>query len=212
MYKRQILAIRALKAHCLAAGLGESDTLEIILRSVVGIDLNPLAVLAARVNYLLAIADLVPYRRRPIEIPIYLADSILTPIQGADLFTRDRRVLKTSVGELPVPAAVDTREEMEALTTLLEEYVRGGFSADVFVQRARAVIKPADAPGTEAVLRELFEKLVELERQAHELAAAGDKKALKAVEAEVDQAAAELWEITEEELAEIRRSLEELRG
>jgi len=31
------------------------------------------------------------------------------------------------------------------------------------------------------------------------------------VAAEVDQAA-ELWEITEEELAEIRRSLEELRG
>jgi len=121
-------------------------------------------------------------------------------------------VLKTLVGELPVPAAVDTWEEMEALTTLLEEYVRGGFFADVFVQRARTAIHPADAPGTEAVLRELFEKLVELERQAHELAAAGDKKALKAVEAEVDQAAAELWEITEEELAEIRRSLEELRG
>jgi methylase of polypeptide subunit release factors len=168
-----VLAIRALKAHCLAAGLGESDTLEIILRSVVGIDLNPLAVLAARVNYLLAIADLVPYRRRPIEIPVYLADSILTPTQGADLFTKDRRVLKTSVGELPVPAAVDTREEMEALTTLLEEYVRGGFSADVFVQRARTAIQPADEPGpalseaegTEAVLRELFKKLSELERQ-----------------------------------------------
>jgi len=160
-----ILAIRALKAHCLAAGLGESDTLEIILRSIAGIDLNPLAVLAARVNYLLAIADLVPHRRRPVEIPVYLADSILTPTQGADLFTKDRRVLKTSVGELPVPAAVDTRDEMEALTTLLEEYVRGNFSADAFVQRARTVIRPANEPGVEAVLRELFEKLSALERQ-----------------------------------------------
>jgi hypothetical protein len=46
----------------------------------------------------------------------------------------------------------------------------------------------------------------------HELAAAGDMKALQSVEAEVDQAAAELWGITAEELAKIRRSLEELRG
>lgn len=159
-----ILAIRALKAHCQAAGLGESDTLEIILRSVVGIDLNPLAVLASRVNYLLAIAELVPYRRGLIEIPVYLADSILTPT-GGDVFTHDQRVLKTSVGELPVPTAVDTREEMEALTTLLEEYVRGDFSAEAFVQQARKAIEPADEPRVEATLRELFEKLVELDRQ-----------------------------------------------
>lgn len=45
----------------------------------------------------------------------------------------------------------------------------------------------------------------------HELAAAGDKKALKAVEDEVDQAA-ELWGITDRELREIQRSSEELRG
>jgi hypothetical protein len=55
------------------------------------------------------------------------------------------------------------------------------------------------------------QRLAELSRRAHELAAAGDKKALKAVEDKVDQAAAELWGITGEELAEIRRSLEELR-
>jgi hypothetical protein len=51
-----------------------------------------------------------------------------------------------------------------------------------------------------------------LSQRAHELAAAGDKKGLKAVEDEVDRAAAELWGITAEELAEIRRSLEELQG
>jgi len=56
------------------------------------------------------------------------------------------------------------------------------------------------------------QRLAELSRRAHELAAAGDKKALQAVEDEVDQAAAELWGITAEEQAEIRRSLEELRG
>jgi len=47
-------------------------------------------------------------------------------------------------------------------------------------------------------------------QQAHELAAAGDEAGLAAVAAQVDQAAAELWSITDQELADIRRSLEEL--
>ena len=43
---------------------------------VVGFDLNPLAVLTARANYLLAIADMLP-AKGPVEIPVYLCDSIL---------------------------------------------------------------------------------------------------------------------------------------
>ena len=45
---------------------------------------------------------------------------------------------------------------------------------------------------------------------AHQLAAAGDEAGLAAVEAQVDEAAAELWGITDTELQEIRRSLVEL--
>ncbi len=51
-----------------------------ILSGVVGLDLNPLAVMAARANYLIAIADLLPHAGRvevPVEIPVYLYDSIL---------------------------------------------------------------------------------------------------------------------------------------
>jgi SAM-dependent methyltransferase len=67
----------------------ESELLESILRNVVGFDLNPLAVLTARVNYLLAIADLLEYRRGDITIPIYLADSVRTPTLGEELFSHD---------------------------------------------------------------------------------------------------------------------------
>ena len=52
--------------------------------------------------------------------------------------------------------------------------------------------------------------LAALSQQAHQLAAAGDEAGLAAVEAQVDEAAAELWGITDTELQEIRRSLEEL--
>ncbi|RME42197.1 MAG: SAM-dependent DNA methyltransferase, partial [Chloroflexi bacterium] len=158
-----ILAIRALKANCFQAGLAEADTLEVILNSVVGIDLNPLAVLAARVNYLLAVADLLPYRRREVEIPVYLADSILAPAQGEGLWEQNRRVLETAVGKLPVPEVIDSREEMERLTAVLEEYVAGGFATEVFLARCRQELPDVAAhPESEPVLQELFERLREL--------------------------------------------------
>jgi len=56
----------------------------------------------------------------------------------------------------------------------------------------------------------LHTSLAALSQQAHQLAAAGDEAGLAAVEAQVDEAAAELWGITDRELKEIRRSLKEL--
>jgi len=53
-------------------------------------------------------------------------------------------------------------------------------------------------------------RLAALSQEAHRLAAAGDKDSLTAVEKQVNQAAAELWNITDTELREIRRSLAEL--
>jgi len=61
-------------------------------------------------------------------------------------------------------------------------------------------------------------RLAALSQRAHELAPAAHavdetvKAQLRQVEDEVDRAAAALWELSEEELEEIRRSLEELRG
>jgi len=156
-----ILAARALKANCQQAGLAEADTLEILLNNLAGIDLNPLAVLAARVNYLLAIADLLPYRRGEVEIPVYLADSILTPARGEGLFEQHRRILDTAVGKLSVAEVIDTRTKMERLTSILEEYVAGGFSTDAFLARCRQAFPKVAEWGSEVkpVLVELFEHL-----------------------------------------------------
>lgn len=52
--------------------------------------------------------------------------------------------------------------------------------------------------------------LAALSQQAHQLAVAGDEVSLAAVEAQVDEAARELWGITDREMKEIRRSLEKL--
>lgn len=160
-----ILAIRALKENCQRAGLSEAETLDVILNNVVGIDLNPLAVLASRVNYLLAIADLVPYRRYEIEIPVYLADSILTPSEGRTLFDVDRYILPTSVGPLMVPSVLNTRSQIEMLTNLLDEYVTGGFATDVFVSRACTDLNLDPESSAAGILRELYETLVGLHQR-----------------------------------------------
>lgn len=50
-----------------------------ILSAVVGIDVHPLAVTIARATYLLAIKDLVAPHRRPVTIPVFLANTLIEP-------------------------------------------------------------------------------------------------------------------------------------
>jgi len=66
--------------RCKRDALGNSrETLEHILENVVGIDIHPLAVIISKTNYLLALGDLFKKRRKPVALPIYLADSIRLP-------------------------------------------------------------------------------------------------------------------------------------
>src|SRR5207245_723606 len=49
-----------------------------LLTNITGFDLNPLAVIAARTNFLLGLGTLIRHAPR-IEIPVYFCDSIITP-------------------------------------------------------------------------------------------------------------------------------------
>jgi Bifunctional DNA primase/polymerase, N-terminal len=55
--------------------------LQQILENVVGIDIHPLAVIIARATYLLTIRSLVTVSKRPIQIPVYLTDSLFLPAE-----------------------------------------------------------------------------------------------------------------------------------
>ncbi len=56
----------------------KEEALEDILQRVKGIDLNPIAVLTARVNYFINISHLIT-DDRPIDIPVYLGDASYVP-------------------------------------------------------------------------------------------------------------------------------------
>jgi predicted RNA methylase len=80
-----VRAIRRVRAHWREsvgrAGAGGEALCRAILSSVAGIDLNPLAVVTARANYLIAIRDLLP-PAGPVETPVYWGDSILGRHEG----------------------------------------------------------------------------------------------------------------------------------
>jgi len=71
-------AVRVLKGEIPEKGKQPSEILDIILENVVGVDINPLAVVIARANYVIALGDLLKVGKRKI-IPIYVADSIKPP-------------------------------------------------------------------------------------------------------------------------------------
>jgi hypothetical protein len=72
----------------------EGGLLQRIQNNVVGFDLNPLAVMAARTNYLLAVRDLLP-KVSGFDIPVFLCDSILTPREYGRLFDARGNVMAT---------------------------------------------------------------------------------------------------------------------
>jgi type I restriction-modification system DNA methylase subunit len=60
-------------------GFTDEQILTHVLEKVVGIDINPLAVVIARTNYLLALKEIIKSRKSSFSIPVYLADSIKIP-------------------------------------------------------------------------------------------------------------------------------------
>jgi len=71
-------AVHMLKKRLLDEEKQPSDVLDVILDDVVGVDVNPLAVIIARANYVVALGDLLQLGKR-IIIPIYVADSVKIP-------------------------------------------------------------------------------------------------------------------------------------
>ncbi|WP_135257741.1 Eco57I restriction-modification methylase domain-containing protein [Thermus caldilimi] len=147
----------------------EKELLEAILTNVVGFDLNPLAVLTARVNYLLAIANLLQYRQGDITIPIYLADSVRTPAEGQDLFNQGIYIFPTAVGEFQVPAAlVATPKRFDRFCEILEDSIRSEVDAKAFLERTRRewslVAKEWDDHAQE-LAKGLYERLLDLHRK-----------------------------------------------
>jgi len=158
-----VLTIRRVREYASEKILPPAVVLEQILQNVVGFDLNPLAVMSARTNYLLALGDLLAYRQGEIGIPVYLADSIMTPTAGADLFTQHAYSFNTAVGRFSVPRSLVDAQSVDQLTELLEESVGVGLEAEQFQARLTETFV-LDAAETDVAVG-LYEQLRDLDRK-----------------------------------------------
>lgn len=99
-------------------GKPRQEVLSKILNHIIGFDVNPVAVLTARTNYLLAISPLLKDKNNPIQItiPIYLCDAILTPTREGQ-----RKLLETDSYLIPT---------VEGIFALPKEFIDSGFLND----------------------------------------------------------------------------------
>lgn len=104
-----------------------NDSVRDVLNGVVGFDINPIAVTAARANYVLALGDLAT--TGPLTLPIWRADSILLPDEAPSQTSTDHprligqsyQSVRTSLPEpFPVPTVLATAEHMARLRLVLE--------------------------------------------------------------------------------------------
>jgi len=163
-----ILIIARMREISQVLSVQESELLEAILKNVVGFDLNPLAVLIARVNYLLAIADLLKYQQREITIPIYLADSVRTPAKSMELLSHSTFEFPTAVGNFQVSAALCTKERFDNFCNLLEDSLKGALDVEAFIQRIERELNLSPPEWDEravALSHDLYKKLLDLHRR-----------------------------------------------
>jgi ribosomal protein S15P/S13E/SAM-dependent methyltransferase len=160
-----VLAIRRMKEWALQHDppIDAETAAKKILEKLCGFDLNPIAVIAARTNFLLAMGELVRYVR-PIEIPVYMCDSVLTPgeYSAGGLF-KDYKI-RTVADEFIIPREVVDRQLTEVLATLLEDSVRSDFSTQEFTRRAQRELALTQR-GELEVVGGLYEKIHRLEKQ-----------------------------------------------
>lgn len=166
-----ILAIKRAKAHARLNGIDPGETLQQLSKNILGFDLNPLAVISARTNYLLAVADLLRHRKGEFTIPVYLCDSINPPSAAHqdELFDAEagHYQISTSVGLFRFPEQLAQKASVQKVTALLEDGVKKKQTSKQFLDRVHIDLKneEKDRKKFDLVLGETYEKLVELERK-----------------------------------------------
>lgn len=108
----------------------ENEILDKILNNIVGFDVNPVAVLASRANYLISITKFLRYKN-PLEsltIPIYLTDSIAMPLRRYDIYeTQEVYIIKTAIKGLEFKInkqLIKNSKELENYFSEIDENLR----------------------------------------------------------------------------------------
>lgn len=159
-----VLAIQRAKEHGQEEKLPPLEIVKRIVANIWGFDLNPLAVIASRTNYLFALGDLVNELPR-VEIPIYLTDSVLTPTRTTGNLFGEFLEVSTSVGKFQVPAewVRDGGFLLANAAPLVEEMTKNQYSVDEAMTRFKK--EGLLFPTNQEVVKNFYNQILELEKQ-----------------------------------------------
>lgn len=146
----------------------KEEKLEEILQRVKGIDLNPIAVLTARVNYFINISHLMT-TNRPIDIPVYLGDASYVPkeIEYGGVNCLDY-VITTKMNpiEITLPESVVQDTSQFAQKMILVETQVKNRNVDAIEDIFKTLISKDDlTPQILVKIAQLSKSLVELEEK-----------------------------------------------
>lgn len=146
----------------------KEEKLEEILQRVKGIDLNPIAVLTARVNYFINISHLMT-TNRPIDIPVYLGDASYIPKEiEYDGVTCLDYVITTKMNpiEITLPKSVVQDTSQFAQKMILVETQVKNRNVDAIEDIFKTLISKDDlTPQILVKIAQLSKSLVELEEK-----------------------------------------------
>ncbi|MDI6891185.1 MAG: N-6 DNA methylase [Thermodesulfovibrionales bacterium] len=162
-----VMAIKFIREYARERMLPESDVLEKILHNIIGFDLNPLAVISARTNYILALGDLLQHRKGDVNIPVYICDSIMTPHEVEDLYGKDIMRFNTAVGFFSLPKSLVSAKYIDRLANFLEDNVSLALNKNQLISKLTSefpLLPEKDTKDIDVVFG-LYEKLLSLEKQ-----------------------------------------------
>lgn len=146
--------------------IDDSQMLINILNYIRGYDLNPLAVISARANYIIALGDLFNKRQSEVEIPIYLCDSMLTILEQKHL-DRNCYIVSTKAGNFPIPISLVEAGAMNKILDILRESVLLNYTSENFIERIREekILTANLLKKEKNILQELFDAMYNLEQK-----------------------------------------------
>jgi hypothetical protein len=163
--------ITRMRARAVGEGVSGRKLLTLLLQRIKGMDLNPLAVISARANFILSTADLVFTVDDDVEIPIYLADCINVPskTRASDQLEVLAFSLDTELGrfKLEIPNALVEAKVLGKVLLACEDTIKEERSANSFLSTVRALpgVEPLLDERVEQRLTQLFEIVASLEEQ-----------------------------------------------
>lgn len=144
------------------------EDIELIVHNIIGFDINPISVVSAKANYILALFsfcedDVFTNFADPIEIPIYVADSVLSPI----IYTEENGQtlsIDTSVGKFEIPKFSEY-EKASRFLKLLSQNIDDKCCFDDFWHKAEGNLINSEF---KEIVSELFDKLYTLHRAGND--------------------------------------------